>query len=59
MEASTAVLNAIKGAGKALKSSEIADKSGLDKKEIDKAIKKLVAVGKLQSPKKCFYDLSH
>mgnify|MGYP003823104507 CR=1 FL=1 len=57
MEISAVVLNAIKGTGVPMKSSEIAVKAKVDKKEVDKAIKKLVAVGKLYSPKKCYYDL--
>ncbi len=58
MDSTAVVLNAIKGAGKPLKSSEIADQANVDKKEVDKAIKKLVAVGKLVSPKKCYYDIN-
>ncbi len=41
----------------ALRPGEIAEKSGLEKSEVDKAIKKLKAEEKVFSPKRCFYDL--
>lgn len=44
-------------AGKPMKGGEIADASGVDKKEVDKLIKKLVAEGKVDSPIRCFYAL--
>jgi biotin operon repressor len=55
METKELVLNAIQNAGKPVKGGEIADATGIDKKEIDKAIKKLVAEGKINSPIRCFY----
>ena len=39
-----------------LKSGEIAEKSGVDKSKVDKALKELVAEDKVFSPKRCFYD---
>lgn len=39
----------------ALKSGEVAEKTGIDKKEVDKIIKKLVTEGKVESPKRCYY----
>jgi hypothetical protein len=55
METKEVVLLAIGKAGKPVKGGEIADMTGLDKKEIDKAIKKLVTEGKINSPQRCFY----
>jgi transcription initiation factor TFIIIB Brf1 subunit/transcription initiation factor TFIIB len=55
METKELVFNAIEKAGKPVKGGEIADATGIDKKEIDKAIKKLVAEGKINSPVRCFY----
>lgn len=55
METKELVLKAIENAGKPVKGGEIADATGIDKKEIDKAIKKLVAEGKINSPIRCFY----
>lgn len=50
------VLEAMKAAGKPLKATEIADAAGLDKKEVDKAMKTLKAEGKIVSPKVCFWE---
>lgn len=43
-------------AGKPLKAGEIAELSGLDKKEVDKIIKKLKTEEKIHSPKRCYYE---
>ncbi|MDF2700493.1 MAG: MarR family transcriptional regulator [Haloplasmataceae bacterium] len=40
-----------------LKAAEIAEKAGLDKKDVDKAIKALKNEDKIQSPKMCFYSV--
>lgn len=55
METKEIVFKAIESAGKPVKGGEIADLTGIDKKEIDKAIKKLVTEGKINSPIRCFY----
>jgi len=55
METKEIVFKAIENAGKPVKGGEIADATGIDKKEIDKAIKKLVADGRINSPVRCFY----
>lgn len=49
------VLSTLKEADKPLKSGEIAEMSGIDKKEVDKAIKKLKVEEKIVSPKRCYY----
>ena len=41
----------------ALRPGEIAEKSGLDKADVDKAIKKLKGDNRIFSPKRCFYDV--
>ena len=51
------VLAAFKAAGKPLKAGELADQSGVDKKETDKIIKKLIKENKIDSPKRCFYQI--
>lgn len=43
-------------ADKPLRASDIADISGLDKKEIDKVVKKLKKEEKIISPKRCYYE---
>lgn len=50
------VLAILKSDG-ALKGGEIAEKLGADKKEVDKAIKSLIAAGKVNSPKRCYYGV--
>jgi len=50
------VLDAFKEAGKPLNAKEAAELSGVDKKEVDKIIKKLKDTEKLDSPKRCFYQ---
>jgi hypothetical protein len=55
MDTHQLVLKALKDANKPLKSGEVAEITKLDKKEVDKAIKKLKTDGKIESPKVCFY----
>ena len=50
------VLTAMRNAGKALKAGEIAELSGLDKKDVDKSMKILKAEAKIVSPKNCFWQ---
>jgi predicted transcriptional regulator len=50
------VLEVMKGAGKAMKAGEIAELAGLDKKEVDKAMKALKTEGAIVSPKVCFWE---
>lgn len=50
------VLEVLKNAGKALKAGEIAEATGLDKKEVDKAMKTLKTEGKITSPKMCYWE---
>lgn len=49
------VLAALQKGGE-MKSGDVATATGIDKKDVDKAIKKLVADGKVVSPKRCFYS---
>ncbi len=55
MDANEIVLKTLKEAGSPLKAGDIAQKSGIDKKDVDKAIKKLMAENKVESPQRCFY----
>jgi biotin operon repressor len=55
METKDIVFQVLEKADKPLKGGEIADATGIDKKEVDKAIKKLVTEGKINSPIRCFY----
>ena len=55
MDTKQTVLETLKNSGKPLKGGEIAELSGVDKKEVDKAIKVLKTEGLIDSPKRCFY----
>jgi predicted transcriptional regulator len=57
MDTNEKVIDTLKKAGKELKAGEIAEMSGLDKKDVDKAIKKLTSEGKVHSPRRCYFDL--
>lgn len=57
MSSLDSVLQVLKSSPTALKSGEISEKTGIDKKEVDKMIKKLVTDGVVISPKRCFYEL--
>lgn len=55
MEIKEKVLEVLKGTTEPLKSGDIAERTGIDKTEIDKAIKALKKEEKISSPKRCFY----
>jgi len=56
MDNTEKVLTAFKNAAKAVKADDIVKTTGLERKEVDKAIKKLKADNKIASPKVCFYE---
>ncbi len=57
MENKDKVLKAFQEAGKEMRPGEVAEIAGLDKKDVDKAIKSLKEEGKIYSPKRCFYSI--
>lgn len=57
MSSTDNILKVLKASAVALKAGEISEKSGVDKKEVDKVIKKLMADGLVTTPKRCFYEL--
>ncbi len=57
MENSEIILKTLRDNG-ALKSGEIAEKTGISKAEVDKVVKKLKSEEKIFSPKRCFYDVN-
>jgi DNA-binding MarR family transcriptional regulator len=59
MELKELVFQTMQTEGTPLKSGDIAEKSGLDKKDVDKAIKQLLAENKIDSPKRCFYGIKN
>jgi predicted transcriptional regulator len=56
METTEKVLQALVKAGKPMKSGEIAESTGIEKKDVDNAIKKLKKEDKIGSPKVCYYE---
>jgi biotin operon repressor len=56
MESVNQVLDALKKAGTPLNAGKIAELTGLDRKEVDKAMKQLKAEGAITSPKMCFWE---
>ena len=57
MEPKEKIIKAFEDAGKPMRPGEVAEMAGIDKKDAEKAIKKLKDEGILFSPKRCFYDL--
>lgn len=57
MEIKDKVLETLKKSGQPLKGGEIAEQSGIDKQQVDKAIKLLKTEGLIESPKRCYYTL--
>ncbi len=57
MEPKEKIIKAFEDAGKPMRPGEVAEMAGLEKKDAEKAIKKLKDEGVLFSPKRCFYDL--
>ena len=56
MEVIDQVLSAMKKAGKAVSAGQIVELTGIERKEVDKAMKKLKTEGKIISPKNCYWE---
>ena len=56
MDTVSKVLDVIKGAAEPVNASKVVELSGLDKKEVDKAMKKLKDTGDIVSPKPCYWS---
>lgn len=56
MDNESKVMAVFKKEAKPLSAKEVAELSGVDKKEVDKIIKKLKDGHKLDSPKRCYYQ---
>ncbi len=52
------VISVMKEQGKPLKAAEIATIIGVEKKEVDKAMKGLKTTGAISSPKNCYWEPS-
>lgn len=56
METKEQVLEAMKKAGVPVNAGKLVELTGLDRKEVDKAMKKLKAEEAIISPKNCFWQ---
>jgi len=56
MEIKELVLAAMIKAGEPLNAGKIAELSGIDRKEVDKAMNKLKEEGAIVSPKRCYWQ---
>jgi hypothetical protein len=56
METKELVLDAMKKAGVPVNAGKLVDLTGLDRKEVDKAMKQLKADEAIVSPKVCFWQ---
>ena len=54
METKDQVLDAMKKAGAPINAGKLVELTGLDRKEVDKAMKQLKAEGAIESPKVCY-----
>lgn len=50
------VFATIKAAAEPLNAGRVAELSGLDRKDVDKAMAKLKADGRIESPKRCYWQ---
>lgn len=55
MSSEEKILQVLKEKGE-MKTGEIAEATGIDKKEVSKIINKLKKEGKIESPKRCYYS---
>lgn len=58
MENTARVLDYFEKSGEVLRPGEVGEALGLEKKDLDKAIKSLKEEGKIFSPKRCFYQIT-
>lgn len=56
MEATEKVLDAMKKAGEPLNAGKVVDMTGLERKEVDKAMNELKKSERIVSPKRCYWE---
>lgn len=56
MDTKTQILETMKKAGKPLSNGQIAELSGIDRKEVDKLMTKLKTEGRIVSPVRCYWE---
>ncbi|MBI2417118.1 MAG: HTH domain-containing protein [Ignavibacteriales bacterium] len=56
MDITKQILDAMKKSGKPMSAGQLAEATGVDRKEIDKAMKILKTEAKISSPKNCYWE---
>ncbi len=56
MDSKQQVLDAMKAAGEPVNASTLVEMTGLDRKDVDKAMNDLKKSGDIVSPKRCFWQ---
>ncbi len=56
MDTKQQVLDAIKAAGEPVNAGALVEMTGLDRKDVDKAMNDLKKSGEIVSPKRCFWQ---
>ena len=56
MEVAAKILSTMKKTGKPMSAGQFAEAMGIDRKEVDKAMKLLKTDGKISSPKNCYWE---
>lgn len=56
MDSQEKVLEVIKAAGEPVNAGKVVEISGLDRKDVDKAMKILKESGAIVSPKRCYWE---
>ncbi len=56
MDAADKILEAMRDAGEPLNAGKVAELSGLDRKEVDKAMAELKKTERIVSPKRCYWE---
>ncbi len=56
MEVTEKIIEAMKKSAQPMSAGQVADATGIDRKEIDKAMKVLKKEEKIVSPKRCYWE---
>jgi len=56
MEVKELILDVMKMAGEPLNAGKVADLTGIDRKEVDKAMAKMKEEGIIESPRRCYWQ---
>lgn len=56
MDAVNIILEAMKKGNKPMSAGQIVESTGLDRKEVDKVMKKMKTEGKIVSPIRCYWE---